>query len=219
MRFLSTALVALSALSAFVFAQENPISSPTAGTVLVAGQDHTITWNPTTQGSVTLVLRKGDSKNLDTLNTIAADIANTGSFDWTVPENVESGEDYSVEIMYPGGSNFSPQFTIESNFVATRSTTEVSTTETSTTTTSAATSIANSTMTTTTETTITSFVSTTTAAPNSTTVTSGTGRPRTTSKDENENDGGAPDPNNSAMGNSIPMAMFLCVGAAFAYLA
>ena len=62
----------ISALAALAAAQSspNPISAPTGGTIQ-AGAATTITWTPTTPGTVTLVLRSGSSNDLSTVATIA----------------------------------------------------------------------------------------------------------------------------------------------------
>lgn len=62
---------ALLGLAAFVGAQnvnyldvQNPFKIPTSGLSFVAGQTSPIQWTPSTNGTVTLVLRSGNSNNL-----------------------------------------------------------------------------------------------------------------------------------------------------------
>jgi len=63
----------VSALAALAAAQSapNPITAPTGGMVVQAGEATTITWTPTTQGTVTLELRSGSANDLSTGTTIA----------------------------------------------------------------------------------------------------------------------------------------------------
>lgn len=51
---------------------DNPISSPTLGDEFKAGKPVTIVWNPTTGGTVSLRLRKGDESNLDAVTEITS---------------------------------------------------------------------------------------------------------------------------------------------------
>ena len=75
MRFLNTIFVALSTLLALAFAQDggNPINYPTAGSQVQPGDTVTITWDPTTPGTVSLVLRMGPSENLVDVDTIVSE--------------------------------------------------------------------------------------------------------------------------------------------------
>src|SRR4051812_8305098 len=58
----------------------NPIYKPGLLELVPAGQPYTITWDPTTAGTVTLVLLRGPSENILPLYPIAEGIANTGTF-------------------------------------------------------------------------------------------------------------------------------------------
>jgi len=75
MRF-SIALLPI--LAAFARAQagyntfQNPFDIPSSGFSFTAGQQSTIRWTPTTEGSISLVLRSGDSNNLDEGTPIAS---------------------------------------------------------------------------------------------------------------------------------------------------
>lgn len=70
MRF-STVFCAVGAFAVAVFAQQNPISEPTQATEIIAGKPCMIKWNPTSEGTISLYLRQGDSKNLGTVGPIA----------------------------------------------------------------------------------------------------------------------------------------------------
>jgi hypothetical protein len=117
--FVLAAATAVQAVNVLVEVSGNPISAPTAGDVVPAGEPVTIVWNPTTEGEVTLVLRKGDSNALETLDTIAEDIDNTGTYTWTPSEDLVAGDDYAVEIRWGDdedySSNYSPKFVVDSD--------------------------------------------------------------------------------------------------------
>ncbi len=91
MRFSITALLSTAVLGlASAYTQPvgdhpsgNPISQPGLGAIVPVGTPYTITWNPTTAGTVTLVLLRGPSTNVVPLYPIAEKIANTGVYVWT----------------------------------------------------------------------------------------------------------------------------------------
>jgi len=133
MRFSLTALLTVAAATVvaaanvLVDAPGNAISQPTAGDVVDAGKPYTIVWDPSEGETVTLVLRKGDSGNLDTLDTIADDIENKGTYSWTPSPKLPSGDDYAIEIIWGTGEdmerNYSPMFTVKSDVKETTTTT------------------------------------------------------------------------------------------------
>lgn len=129
------AATAVQAVNVLVEVNGNAISAPTAGDIVEAGAPVEIVWNPTTEGDVTLVLRKGDSNALDTLETIAEDIENTGTYTWTPSDELVASDDYAIEIRWGAAddfeSNYSPKFVVDSDVV------EVTTTATATATTTA----------------------------------------------------------------------------------
>lgn len=76
MRFFTSALVAVASLASYAVAQGssttlNPISFPSLGDTVEAGEKITITWKPDSEGTVTLALRKGNENNLVVVETIA----------------------------------------------------------------------------------------------------------------------------------------------------
>lgn len=91
MRFSITALVSAAVLglaSAYTQAvgdtpSGNPISKPGLGEMVAVGTPYTISWNPTTAGTVTLVLLRGPSTNVVPLYPLAETIENTGVYVWT----------------------------------------------------------------------------------------------------------------------------------------
>ncbi len=74
------------------------LTSPDGGEVWPAGQTFTIRWRShDTAGTVDLELRKASDGSL--VQTIADDVANTGSYSWTVPGTVTAGESYLIRIV------------------------------------------------------------------------------------------------------------------------
>ncbi|BFZ62149.1 hypothetical protein YB2330_003231 [Saitoella coloradoensis] len=103
-------------LAKSVLAQENAILAPSAGSEIAAGQDFLIRWSPTTTGSVTLTLRKGDPNNFDTIGTIASGLNNNGSYTWAVRDTLTPADDYAVQITddTDESTNYSHLFSIVS---------------------------------------------------------------------------------------------------------
>ncbi|PUU84146.1 Ser-Thr-rich glycosyl-phosphatidyl-inositol-anchored membrane family-domain-containing protein [Tuber borchii] len=95
----------------------NPISYPLGGNV-DAGSPVTITWQPSTPGTVTIHALKGNPDNLNDLGPIVANIANSGSFVWNVPKTFEdsstmgAGNKYGLKIIddATGKFEYSPPF-------------------------------------------------------------------------------------------------------------
>lgn len=79
MRVLSFLASAVAALATVAYAQTNPFSYPVAGNTLQAGSTVNIKWNPTTQGTVTLVLRNGVATDLNPGTKIACKSTPTNS--------------------------------------------------------------------------------------------------------------------------------------------
>ncbi|KAI9782116.1 MAG: hypothetical protein M1839_005463 [Geoglossum umbratile] len=120
----------------------NPFSIPGSGLAFVAGTPSTISWTPTTSGTITILLRKGPSGQLDAGTAIAKNIPNSGSISWTPPSDLVKGSDYAFEIIddtNSGNSNFTPQFSIDSTNTVSKSATSAVSTSTSVATTSATT--------------------------------------------------------------------------------
>ncbi|KAH7354735.1 Ser-Thr-rich glycosyl-phosphatidyl-inositol-anchored membrane family-domain-containing protein [Rhexocercosporidium sp. MPI-PUGE-AT-0058] len=112
----STTLI-LAAVAALASAQ-NPFTFTTL-TSITAGTPFNITWAPSTgtTDTVSLVLRQGESTSLDTVQTIASKIQNTGSYLWTPPTSLVNGPNYAFQIIDDGNTaivNYSNQFSISS---------------------------------------------------------------------------------------------------------
>ncbi|KNG81081.1 extracellular serine-threonine rich protein [Aspergillus nomiae NRRL 13137] len=68
----------------------NPIYTPGLNEAVPVGKPYSITWGPTTEGTVSLVLLRGESTNMQTLETIAEQIPNNGKFEWTPSTSLEA---------------------------------------------------------------------------------------------------------------------------------
>ncbi|PMD26824.1 hypothetical protein NA56DRAFT_297939 [Hyaloscypha hepaticicola] len=115
MRFSLLASLVIATFSALAAAQ-NPFTFTTL-TSITAGTPFNITWAPSTGTvqTVTLVLRQGDPTHLNTIETIASSIQNTGSYLWTPPTTLVAGTGYAFEIINDLNTaivNYSKQFSI-----------------------------------------------------------------------------------------------------------
>ncbi|KAF7188606.1 hypothetical protein HII31_10268 [Pseudocercospora fuligena] len=80
----------------------NPISQPGLNSVVPVGEGFTITWEPTTQGTVTLVLLKGPSENAVPQYPIVEKTENDGSYVWTPKDDLEPTENaqgYGIQLI------------------------------------------------------------------------------------------------------------------------
>ena len=80
----------------------NPISQPGLNTIVPVDQSFTITWDPTTQGTVSLVLLKGPAENLIPVYAIAEKIENSGSYTWEPKSTLEPSEGakgYGIQLI------------------------------------------------------------------------------------------------------------------------
>ncbi|KFY19702.1 hypothetical protein V493_07857 [Pseudogymnoascus sp. VKM F-4281 (FW-2241)] len=141
MRFIS-ALVA-GALAVVAAAQSGNQANPFTNdnfNGIEAGESFTVTWDPTTDGTVTLQLVQGDPGSLNTVSTIEAGITNSGSYTWTPDSSTVKGSNYALKIVDDDAPeenyNYTLQFAIDSDVtessaasstVASTSSTEAST--------------------------------------------------------------------------------------------
>merc|ERR1711881_446827 len=97
----------------------NPIAKPGLNEVVPAGTEYTITWQPTTAGTVSIVLLKGPSENILPLYAVAEKIANTGTYSWTPAADLEptgnSGYGFQLINDADGTYQWSTQFGIANN--------------------------------------------------------------------------------------------------------
>jgi hypothetical protein len=132
LQFLRTMLSFAKAVIFYAFvayaSAANVITSVTASTNLVPGQPFTITWQPDSSSTISLILRKGDASNLDTVGYIANNIPNTGTYTWYPENTLPGGSDYALEILSTDGTpNYSHFFGISNAGVTASATTGGST--------------------------------------------------------------------------------------------
>ncbi|KAF3916894.1 hypothetical protein ABW21_db0200889 [Orbilia brochopaga] len=127
----------------------NAITAPIAGAVLTAGKPYTIKWTNIQGPTVTLSLIDGPSNQLSPVTEIVANIDNTGSFTWNVPNDIARSGTYAIRITYsanPAEWNYSDRFAFDSNVVAVKATSSADTASTAAATSMDATSAASSSM-------------------------------------------------------------------------
>ncbi|KAI9884007.1 MAG: UDP-glucose-4-epimerase [Watsoniomyces obsoletus] len=93
----------------------NPISSPTLGEIVPVGKPYNIKWNPTSTGTVTILLLRGPSTNVVPLYAIAEKIDNSGSYSWTPSTSLEADTSrYGIQLIQDkdGVFQYSTQFGI-----------------------------------------------------------------------------------------------------------
>ena len=137
MRFFTAALVsALASLAAATTYTQpdyskppsgNPILTPGLNELVPVGQPYDITWTPTTEGTVSLVLLRGPSTNVVPLETLVVGIPNTGSYKWTPGTELEPDTThYGLLLVVEGTGQYqwSTQFGIKNpNYGASTTTT------------------------------------------------------------------------------------------------
>lgn len=88
--------------------QGNPISQPGLNSLVPAGEGFTITWKPTTDGPVTLLLLKGPATNLKLESVIVEGTENDGSYVWTPSTSLEPTADatgYGIQLIVDSGAD------------------------------------------------------------------------------------------------------------------
>ncbi|KAJ5732037.1 hypothetical protein N7493_003518 [Penicillium malachiteum] len=140
----------------------NPFDNPEGGYVFTAGSPTTLTWDPTTSGTIELRLQWDTVTTPETGEAIVSDYDNTGSYTWDVPTDLVEDREYTIEILDTSDTddyNFLPYFTVvgaTESASATATSTSSSSTSTSTSTTSTSTSTSSSSSTTSTSSSISS---------------------------------------------------------------
>ncbi|KAK3713515.1 hypothetical protein LTR37_008473 [Vermiconidia calcicola] len=117
MRYTSV-LALLSAPLLALAQQANPFNIPPEGIAAEGGEPLTLEWEPTTSGTVSLILRSGASNNLNEGTMIASSISNSGSFTWTPSNELTRGSDYAIQIIDdsdPAQSNYTPYFVLDTD--------------------------------------------------------------------------------------------------------
>ncbi|MCJ1245868.1 hypothetical protein MMC30_003072 [Trapelia coarctata] len=93
----------------------NPISKPALDEIVPVGQPYTITWDPTTTGTVTLVLLRGPSENILPLYPIVEGADNSGTYTWTPESSLEPDTThYGIQLIddESGAYQYTSQFGI-----------------------------------------------------------------------------------------------------------
>jgi hypothetical protein len=92
----------------------NPITAPLSQ-IVPACKEFTITWQPTTPNSISLVLLRGPAENIKPLSTIVTGITNSGSYKWTPSSGLEADvTHYGLQLIddVTGQFQYSNQFGI-----------------------------------------------------------------------------------------------------------
>ncbi|KAI8393917.1 uncharacterized protein BYT42DRAFT_23528 [Radiomyces spectabilis] len=111
-------VAAIAALAlAVVSAQEMivHITAPLAGQVYTAGQKAHIAWiDPKVDTIPVIKLARGDPKALTQLQDIGTNVPTAaGGYDWTIPADIEPGNDYAFELGNSPNVAYTGQFTIK----------------------------------------------------------------------------------------------------------
>lgn len=98
----------------------NPISQPGLNSIVPVDKGFTITWEPTTDGTVSLVLLKGPADNLIPVYAIAEKIENSGTYDWNPKKTLEPSEGakgYGIQLIddKTGQYQYTTQFGISND--------------------------------------------------------------------------------------------------------
>ncbi|MCJ1401898.1 hypothetical protein MMC11_005115 [Xylographa trunciseda] len=95
----------------------NSFYTPGLNQIVPAGTPFNVTWNPTTNGTVDLVLCHGPSSNCVNLFAIAMNIPNTGSYLWTPSLSIQPDTThYGIQLIVEatGTYQYTDQFGISS---------------------------------------------------------------------------------------------------------
>ncbi|ODQ55219.1 hypothetical protein SAICODRAFT_16983 [Saitoella complicata NRRL Y-17804] len=114
MRFSLTAVLAAAAATLaaayttpVTLGADNAIYTPGLNQQVEAGSPFTITWDPTTEGTVTIVLLRGPSENILPLYAIVENLANTGRYDWTPSTALEPDTThYGLQLIVDSDGNY-----------------------------------------------------------------------------------------------------------------
>ncbi|KAF2458450.1 Ser-Thr-rich glycosyl-phosphatidyl-inositol-anchored membrane family-domain-containing protein [Lineolata rhizophorae] len=93
----------------------NPIYKPGLDEIVPVGEPYEITWDPTTEGTVTLLLLRGPSENILPLYPIVEEVENTGTYSWTPSADLEPDTThYGIQLICDsdGSYQYTSQFGI-----------------------------------------------------------------------------------------------------------
>ncbi|KAJ5178041.1 uncharacterized protein N7500_000740 [Penicillium coprophilum] len=135
MRFYISLAVAAMAAVVSADSKANPFSIPVDGYTFKTGEPTALKWEPTTDGTVSLILQWGAVMTGNSGTVIASNIDNDGSYTWDVPSSLAAQPDYTIKIVSDEDSddyNYIGRFTVEGSTVSVSSSSASSTTESST---------------------------------------------------------------------------------------
>ncbi|CAG8904062.1 unnamed protein product [Penicillium egyptiacum] len=228
MRFFISFAVAAMAAVASANSKANPFSIPTEGYTFKVGEPTALTWQPTTGGTVSLILQWGAVMTGNSGTVIASSIENDGSYTWNVPAKLAAQPDYTIRIVSDediNDYNYIGRFTVEGSTVSVTSSsasstsastsTESSTSATSTTTSekSTSTSSESTTSSATTMATASSTVASTSASATETSESSSTAEPTSTSASSSASQSAVPT-TNAGIANRVSGGMLALVAGA-----
>lgn len=85
----------------------NAIYEPGLNSIVPVGKPFSITWEPTTEGKISLVLLHGPSTNVVPIATIAESIDNSGSYSWTPSTSLAPNNTYyGIELIVEGTGQY-----------------------------------------------------------------------------------------------------------------
>ncbi|CDM30869.1 hypothetical protein DTO012A8_7465 [Penicillium roqueforti] len=181
--FISLAVAAMAAVAA-ANSKANPFSIPVEGYTFKVGEPTALKWEPTTDGTVSLILQWGAVISGNSGTVIASNIDNDGSYTWDVPSKLAAQPDYTIKIVSDDDSddyNYIGRFTVEGSTVEVTSTSSTASSTTASTSTQSSTESSTSTTHTTTSEKSTSTSSATTSSPTTLTTASSTATSTATS--------------------------------------
>ncbi|KAJ5496951.1 hypothetical protein N7463_008938 [Penicillium fimorum] len=135
MRFFISLAVAAMAAVASANSKANPFNIPVEGYTFKTGEPTALKWEPTTEGTVSLILQWGAVMTGNSGTVIASSIPNDGSYTWDVPSSLAAQPDYTIRIVSDEDSddyNYIGRFTVEGSTVSVSSSSASSTTESTT---------------------------------------------------------------------------------------
>ncbi|OQE44257.1 hypothetical protein PENCOP_c002G08729 [Penicillium coprophilum] len=135
MRFYISLAVAAMAAVVSADSKANPFSIPVDGYTFKTGEPTALKWEPTTDGTVSLILQWGAVMTGNSGTVIASNLDNDGSYTWDVPSSLAAQPDYTIKIVSDEDSddyNYIGRFTVEGSTVSVSSSSASSTTESST---------------------------------------------------------------------------------------
>ena len=89
----------------------NPIAQPTLDEIVPVGAPYSITWEPTCDGTVTILLLRGPSENIVPLFPIVEQTPNDGEYAWTPGSDLEPDESrYGLQLICDATGEFQCEY-------------------------------------------------------------------------------------------------------------